>query len=330
MKQFTALLIIWTLAIQANATTITAQVNNGKWTVSSSWSPNRQPMDGDTIVIPAGLNLKADGNENLDNVVVIVRGTLTFTNGKLRLDALSKVIVDFGGTITGGGNNDQISIAGVFKYRGTDPPVIGYALADTSTGNGFGLFGVLPFRFILFTAASTASGIQLNWSYNFSPDTRYFEIQRSVDGKNWDTQTRMIAKSQGGTELQQYSMNLSEVPPGIAHYRIVEVDNNNMLLYSEVRTVVNKNNMSAGELNNARPLVSVHGNILRVDFPVKTAGPILIRLFNTNGQVMTQRQYDGTPSQLSIGVMNNIQGVFILQVIGANKKASTFRLMLNS
>ncbi|MHA4847330.1 hypothetical protein ACX0G7_24410 [Flavitalea antarctica] len=328
MKQMSLFLIFLTLATQIQANTITAQVNGGTWAVSSSWSPARQPMNGDTIIIPAGLTLEVDGNENLADVVVIVRGTLSFTNGKLRLDALSKVIVDYGGTITGQGNNDQITIGGVFKFRGTDPPVLGYAVADSSTGNGFGSFGVLPFRFISFTAASTDIGIQLNWSYNFSPETRYFDIQRSVDGKNWETKMRITAEGQGETEVRKYNRIISDLAAGIVHYRIVQVDYNNSAIYSEVRTVAHKNNTGTGKPDNARPNVYVHGNIVLVDFPVKSEGKFMIRLLNTNGQVMMQRQYEGAQSQVSVNVMNKVDGVFVLQVIEANKKANSFRLML--
>src|SRR5689334_8388688 len=103
MKQLTLLILFLAAMAETNATTIIAQVNNGKWSTSSCWSKNRQPVDGDTVIVPAGIGIKVDGTENLDAVVIIVRGSLIFTNGKLRLDALSKVIVDFGGTITGGG-----------------------------------------------------------------------------------------------------------------------------------------------------------------------------------------------------------------------------------
>lgn len=323
MKQLITIIFAFFLLTRLNATTITALVNNGKWSVSSSWSPARQPTNGDTILIPAGLNLKVDANENLNNVVVIVRGMLTFTNGKLRLDALSKVIVDFGGTIDGGGNNDQISIAGVFKYRGTDPPVIGYAVADTTTGNGFGLFGVLPFRFISFTASISSTGTQLNWTYNFSPNSRYFDVQGSVDGKRWETKSRITAKDNGG-DLQQYSTSINSAVEVTTYYRIVQVDNNGSALYSEVRSVTGKNN-SAGKSD--IPKAYIFGNILMVDFPVAIVGSAVIRVINTNGQVIRQKQYEGVHGQLSMSVSNELHGIHIVQIIQANNKVTSTRLM---
>ncbi|RYY23101.1 MAG: hypothetical protein EOO04_14770 [Chitinophagaceae bacterium] len=326
MKQFAAIIILLSVVFDLKATTITAQVNNAKWSLASSWNPNRTPANGDTIVIPAGLNIKVDGNENLSNVVVVVRGTLTFTNGKLRLDALSKVIVYFGGTITGGGNNDQISIDGVFKYRGTDPDVLGYAVADTSTGSGFGVFSILPFSFVSFTALSTATGVQLNWSYNYSPETRSFTIQRSVDGRNWNSISEVFAKN-NGSELQHYQTLISASDFDIVYYRVVQKDNNGKLLYSEVKAVAGKTSEGSIAAEDADIKAYVNGGAVLVRMAGKTTGSVTVRLLNTNGQIIRQQQFDQPDYQVSMPVMKSVQGIHIVQVIQSNKKVNSIRLM---
>ncbi|HYE56523.1 MAG TPA: T9SS type A sorting domain-containing protein [Chitinophagaceae bacterium] len=111
-------------------------VKNGKWSQSSTWDLGRKPRDGDTVLIPGNLQVVLDNNESLDDLVVKINGTLKLTNGKLNLNASSRIEVHLMGRLAGSGNNDQVRIGNVFKFRGgVDLSILGPAYADETTGS---------------------------------------------------------------------------------------------------------------------------------------------------------------------------------------------------
>src|SRR5215213_7651715 len=116
-------------------------VNNGTWSQSSTWDFNRKPQNGDTVIIPANMQVVLDTIESLDDLIVQIGGTLKLNNGKLNLNNSSRVEVGALGRLSGTGNNDQIKIGNTFKFRGgVDLSILGPAYADEGTGsspNGF-------------------------------------------------------------------------------------------------------------------------------------------------------------------------------------------------
>jgi len=128
-------------ALGLNAASSIRAVNNGRWSQTSTWNLNRLPHDGDTVFILANIQVVLDVNESLNDVVVRIGGTLRLNNGKLDLNGTSRVEVGALGRLSGTGNNDQVKIGNVFKFRGgVDLSILGPAYADESTGsspNGF-------------------------------------------------------------------------------------------------------------------------------------------------------------------------------------------------
>jgi hypothetical protein len=81
---------------------ITALSNNNNWKTPASWSLNRKPTDGDTVVIPAGVTLILDNNQDLHTQFLYIKiyGTLMVNAGaKLKLNSLSSIVVYTGGLI---------------------------------------------------------------------------------------------------------------------------------------------------------------------------------------------------------------------------------------
>jgi len=61
---FTLMLILLAAATAFAGQRITAVVNNGSWGTSGTWDLNRKPMNGDTIIIPAGITVGFNTDEN--------------------------------------------------------------------------------------------------------------------------------------------------------------------------------------------------------------------------------------------------------------------------
>jgi hypothetical protein len=171
--------IYTTLLALFMATTLMAgsiNSNTGSWSATNTWSMPRLPQQGDSIIITAGQTVTIF-NENIDlnDVVIIIAGTLEFNNGKLRLNAGSRIIVQSTGKITGINNDDQIRIDNVSKFQGAKTQT-GYSFADNTTGNGFSTPIILPVRFQSFYVARQGSNNQLSWSTTQEENNNYYAI----------------------------------------------------------------------------------------------------------------------------------------------------------
>jgi hypothetical protein len=307
MKQFYSLILALLISGGLYATTIVAVNNNGRWSRSSDWDLNRTPINTDSVVIPAGLNFNVDGNQRLNNVVVIVKGTLDFNNGKLRLNIASKVIVDLGGRITGSGNNDQITIDNVFKYRGSGPDVIGPMVADASTGNGFISFTLLPVKFVSFTANKNSEGVFLSWSTTNEVNNSYFEIQRSKDGKNWDLAGKVNAATTT-QNVNNYRFVDRSSDALIAYYRIRQVDLDGKSTYTEIRSIRSNSTEASAKIFKS-------GNQLVVELSNSSVEHLNIRIVNLNGVIVANHSITKASSRVSVPVDLNIKGLYVVQVI---------------
>src|SRR5690606_4048953 len=94
----------------ANGSAINA-VASTNWHSKDTWDLNRRPANHEEIIIPADKEVTITSTEWLENVSVIVYGTIRLANGRLKLDASSTISIASGGNIISSlGNADQITI----------------------------------------------------------------------------------------------------------------------------------------------------------------------------------------------------------------------------
>ncbi|HEY0732382.1 MAG TPA: hypothetical protein VGD33_08180, partial [Chitinophagaceae bacterium] len=122
MKKLLILLFAFSLVSQTfSQNVITAVVNNGRWNQNATWDLNRQPMGGDTVVIPSNINLVVNTNISLasSSIYLEIYGSLDMKVGKLDLGNESSVNIKTGGRITSENGNQTssefIRIGGVNK-----------------------------------------------------------------------------------------------------------------------------------------------------------------------------------------------------------------------
>jgi len=234
--------IIALLIASATFATADSATKTGAWETNNTWNLNRTPQHNDSIIIPAGYTVSITSNvSTLNNVVLVVYGTLSFNNGKLRLDNASRVIVRTGGMITGTNSNDQLTIGGILKFSGTETSVPGYSMADVTTGTsptGFAALSssALPVTFQSFYIARRGSDVQLNWSTSQELNNKYYQLEKSTDGRNWK-QVAVIIGSGTSSSVSKYAYTDKNVSDAIVYYRIRQVDVNGNALYSAIRTL---------------------------------------------------------------------------------------------
>src|SRR4051812_1180558 len=164
--------------------------NNAQWTSNSTWDLNRNPADGDTIIIPAGITVLINSNINLSTSTmrVIIYGTLMFTGGgsKLAINSISEIIVEAGGVVTSTGSASQtLKIGSNTVFDGTDVPVVGPQFANNTTGNGFTPFISLPVKFLGFSLSLNSHDVLVQWTTAEEINAFQYQVERSTDGNVW-------------------------------------------------------------------------------------------------------------------------------------------------
>jgi len=315
MKKFYILTIALVLFSFSFASPVnTAIVNNGKWISNSTWSLGRQPINGDTLVIPQNMTVLVEHDVNMatSQLYMKVYGTLNFRNSVMSLNSNSKIILFGGATINNldGNNTESIIIGGVYKYRGTEGTVTGVKYADNTTGsspNSFMPFSPLPVKFIGFNVARQNNNILVEWTTAEEMNSSYYEVQRSENGNDWNTIANITAA--GTTSLtHSYSHVDRNVTAKVVYYRIRQVDIDGKFAITPVRMIRNENN------NTEIKLTVASSNSIYVHFSEQVKTRTVIRLTTSNGQVVSQTIFDSPIGQVLVPVQNSNKGIYIVTV----------------
>ncbi len=320
MKNFTLtiLLALITLTIHA-APKIIAQ-NNGRWARANSWDQLRIPQNGDTVVIPSNYELVVDNNNSLNNVIIIVYGTLKFDNGKLSLDETSKILLESTGLITGSGSNDWIRIDNSIVYKGSNGDLKGPAYADINTGSGFVSLSILPVQFLSFNTHKANGKIKLTWSTDNEINNSHFNIEKSVDGKSWQVIGMVFAKESGN--VNSYEFIDGSKQESNSYYRIQQVDRDGAVSYSRVQVIREQ------QVQNLANIYSPAKNSVRVKFEAPVSSSVEVRVFNANGQMMGSKSASLSSTSVDL-TMNNIRnGAYVVQVLDQNGLIESRKIVL--
>ncbi len=323
MKQFYLILIVLLGTIYtADGTTITAVQNNGTWNSASTWDLGRIPKSNDTIIIPKYFTVIVTDWRILNGVQIKVYGTLSLQSGRLSLYSTSEVIVYKGGIISGNATG-EISIRGVQKFLGAHGPVPGGAIANASTGvapSGFAPFSTMPVTFTSFFAKKTSQFVQLTWSTTNEINNSHFEIQRSIDGRTWNTIGEVVA---GTGVVNNYSFtDRNNSNGGSTYYKLKQVDKDGMFLYSTIKTIY---------ANNAASLANIYAassQSIAVEFNEHVKGKIVVRVVGVNGKSMFEKEFSAPAYRLLLNMPSGIKGVYVVQVLGEGRITESKKLVL--
>jgi hypothetical protein len=315
MKHIYTTLIVLFISIASFGGKISS-VKNGGWGTADTWSLNNVPRNGDSIIIPSDLTVTLNGLDDLDNVIIVIYGTLDLGNGKLRLNDASRVIIETTGRLTGQNNNDQLTIGGEFKFKGSGVPQTGYSYADNTTGvypNGFVLTtpSTLPVTFQSFYVARQGSNIQLNWVTSEEVNNKYYEVERSTDGRSWK-QLAIILGAGTTSLISKYAYTDKNVTDAAVYYRIRQTDMNGAVHYSAIRTI------RSSEKQQVANIYASSKQTITVDFNSDVKNNVTIQVISMNGHVVARQHFKQASYRLNLNVMNAGAGVYAVQVSDGN------------
>jgi hypothetical protein len=301
------------------AGTITA--TTGDWYETTTWNPARLPANGDSILIPANTTVTLIGNASLNNVVVIITGTLELTNGKLDLNSAGRIILNTGGKITGINNNDQVRIGNVFKFKGDQLVVSGFSFADNSTGGGFIAAAPLPVVFQSFYVTRQGSNNQLSWSTSEELNNNYYAIEKSTDARNWK-QIAIVAGAGTSSLINKYGYADKNSNDAVVYYRIRQVDMNGTTFYSAIRTL--RNNEEVAVTN----IYASSNKTVTIDFNSDIKDNVSIQLINMSGQVIVRKEFSQASYRLIVDAMSAGSGVYAVRISDSKGWSEVKKIML--
>jgi hypothetical protein len=163
------------------------------------------------------------------------------------------------------------------------------------------VLGILPLTWRSFTVTPRNNAAWLQWSTSSEQNTRDFNVQYSIDGRNWTTIGTVTAAGNSNS-ISNYSYVHTDPVAGNNFYRIQQTDLDSRYSYSSIQKLqIGFSNKSFSVLNNI-----INNTLLQVD--VKT--PALLYLYSNDGKLVWQKQFDAGLQNIELSVP---RGVYFLK-----------------
>lgn len=172
----------------------------------------------------------------------------------------------------------------------------------------------LPLRMISFSAILNNSKADLTWKTVSETNVSHFEIEKSLDGKNFSEAGIVFARG-NESDITSYSFSdiLNAGQEGVIYYRLRSVDIDGKSQYSAIRIIrigkQSENNISI--LTYPSPAT----NELRISIPNNWQNKkVIYEVLNVNGQV-SKKTETGSSSQTETVNMSNLSpGFYFVRV----------------
>jgi hypothetical protein len=311
MKKFYLFVIlIASFSVSFSSPVITAS-SNGYWNSTSTWNLTRLPQVGDTIVIPVGVAVTINDDQWLNGAAYIkIFGKLSFQNNNstLNLGDNSFIWVLENGQISGGGSPSQkLRLNGVAIFQGNDAPINAPQMASI-TSNGFSAMltsSPLPVKFVGFNLSHKNNDVLIQWSTSEEINAHMYQVERSLDGSNWNTITYVTAVG-NSSALNHYSFTDKNVSAKIIYYRIKEVDVDGKTIYTAIKSIKSES-VSGAEIK-----IAGNSNKVLLQFPEEIKGNLIVRFVSKSGQVVDQQTINNPVGQVVLN--SKVTGNYIIAV----------------
>lgn len=162
---------------------------------------------------------------------------------------------------------------------------VAHTILKTRAVNANIFFSTVPVSITQFTAQKRTGAVLLQWSTSSELNSHHFEIQKSVDSRNFTHLATVIA-SGNSSQLKTYTAE--DLHPGIGNnfYRIVAVDINEQKEFSDkINVTFNPAKFYAGEVY-SNPVV----NQLSINLESVKKEMINISIFSADGKKISQEK----------------------------------------
>lgn len=288
--------------------------------------------NGDTMYITATLTMNADFTSySSTDIVVVVDGTSGFINWTLPRDfsigSGGKLVLLNGGSLTNNGAaqcsaNYRFLVGGV-KKASCNGGSADFSFTQVNTAGGFDANGTLPVDLIRFEAVLKGKTATLNWVTASEINNSHFNIERSIDGLEFEV-IGMVLGNGTSQEVLQYSFTDVSVPRNAAKlfYRLNQFDYDGQSEYSRVIRVDKESSDKVSIYPNP-----TNGELF-VNLLQAAENEYIIEVRNLEGQLLFSETDDENKGKIKLDLSEFTSGIYIVSV-SADKSIQYFRLIKN-
>lgn len=170
---------------------------------------------------------------------------------------------------------------------------------------------LLPIELLSFTATPNGNDVQLNWQTSLEQNSAGFDIERSINGKDFLKVGTVAARGVPST----YRFTDRGVPVGEYFYRLRQTDKDNRFTYSKtVKVTVGSRTTGYRILNNPA------SSYVDLSLPSKRNATI-INLVDVSGRMLMQKTIGaGTTAYRLEGIEQYSPGVYFIQIVSESEK----------
>lgn len=195
-------------------------------------------------------------------------------------------------------------------YAGTNQGADG--VSNTATVMGM----LLPIELLRFSATPVDQGIELEWETATELNNSHFEIQRSADGRHYQT-IGQVAGHGTTSEVISYSFLDNQPLNGKNHYRLKQVDFDGSFEYSPVKQV---------ELSGQSHLI-IYPNPAEIGSEVTIRGQEIreVKVYDMLGKLFIHEEYNRPAHEVKLSSSKLPRGMYITRINNMSEK----RLVIN-
>jgi hypothetical protein len=219
-----------------------------------------------------------------------------YSNLRIARDNGSSAWIDLGGVGTANvsGNITSSNFTGFNRF---------FTLANSSGGSN-----PLPVDFVSFNAHGMKGNAYLDWSTASEIDADYFDVQKSVDGRNFYSIGKV--KAHGNTTVMSYYNFVDgNTGNGVFYYRIKEIDFNGEYLLTEIKSV--KQSLTGVVALFPNP---VRGGSFAVVMPEDRVGVCHVLLYDNSGRLVYDEVTSDFNSKLSVSSEQLLPGSYSVKI----------------
>jgi hypothetical protein len=193
---------------------------------------------------------------------------------------------------------------------------------DLPTGNI-----ILPVNLTGFSGRHTANGNILSWTTAQENGNKGFEVERSVNGREFYSITFIKSQSAEGNSYEKLSYNYTDREPAgnKSYYRLRQVDINGTSKYSSI--LILSNNM-APALSINRIYGRNNKTILSVDCPL--AGKYKVLISDASGRTANNEsvQMESGSNEITLSTFGLTHGAYFVKIISLNsREAASYKFV---
>lgn len=176
--------------------------------------------------------------------------------------------------------------------------------------------GTLPVHFTAFDAKPSAGAVHLNWNVESEENLKGYNVERSLDGKNFAQIGSVAAAGQNS-----YSFDDTKSASGVSYYRIKSVDIDGKYMYS---TTVSVKGTSASTILRAIPSLVQSDVIIQHETAAKGSQ---INVASEDGRIIKSVVPAIGTQQTVVNLSTANRGLYIIRFVNASGEMETVKVV---